>query len=233
MKSLILTTVGAGLLGTLAMACNGSANREAVGTSQQALEALVPLQGCGEVETYVRERYVAEVNRVVDQAIAQIQKSERGACYQGYDDAPTAGAAGGSSGSAPSSSPSSPKASESSGTNNQVAGVDEADFVKNDGQYLYIVANGALRILKAFPANEAASVSKVAIEGTPKKLFVEGDRALVYTSVPKTGATTPSSGYGDYSGRSSECTTATTAFPPATAPPPGSSSSTSRTARPP
>ena len=209
MNSLILTTVGAGLLATLAMACNGSANREAVGTSQQALEALVPLQGCGEVETYVRERYVAEVNRVVDQAIAQIQKSGRGACYQGYDDAPTAGAAGGSSGSsgsAPSSSPSSPKASESSGTNNQVAGVDEADFVKNDGQYLYIVANGALRILKAFPANEAASVSKVVIAGTPKKLFVEGDRALVYTSVPKTGATTPSSGYGDYSGRSSECT---------------------------
>ena len=98
----------------------------------------------------MRERYVAEVNRVVDQAIAQIQKSERGACYQGYDDAPTAGAAGG--GGTPSSSPSSPKGSESSGTNNQVAGVDEADFVKNDGQYLYIVANGALRILKAFPA---------------------------------------------------------------------------------
>ena len=206
MKNLILTTVGAGLLGTLAMACTGSANRETVGTSQQALEALVPLQGCGEVETYVRERYVAEVNRVVDQAIAKIKKSEY-ACSSsnGEDSAPTAGAAGGT-GASPSSSPGSPKASESSGTNNQVAGVDEADFVKNDGQYLYVVANGALRILKAFPAREAASVSKIAIEGTPKKLFVEGNRALVYTSVPKTGAPTRGSGYGPYSGRSSECT---------------------------
>ena len=30
-----------------------------------------------------------------------------------------------------------------SGTNNQVAGVAEADFVKNDGEYIYILADGA------------------------------------------------------------------------------------------
>ncbi|HSO33950.1 MAG TPA: beta-propeller domain-containing protein [Labilithrix sp.] len=211
MKTLFLTTLGAGLLGTFAVACSGSTSGESLGKNQQALEALVPLQGCGEVEGYVRARYVAEINRSVDQAIAEIQKSEGGGCYlnRGMEDgAPTAGAGSSSSSSGSSGSPapapsSSGKASESSGTNNQVAGVDEADFVKNDGEYLYVVANGALRILKAFPAAEAHAVAKVAIEGTPKKLFVEGDRALVYTSVAKP---TSSTSGGGYYGRSAECT---------------------------
>ncbi len=43
-----------------------------------------------------------------------------------------------------------PRAARSaSGTNNQVAGVDEADIVKTDGKYVYFAANGALRIALA------------------------------------------------------------------------------------
>jgi len=96
--------------------------------------------------------------------------------------------------------------SSSSITNNQVAGVDEADFVKNDGQYIYAVANGALRIVQAWPAANASFVTKVAITGTPKKLFVEGDRALVYVSVDKQAKTGSSYGQPSYYGQSSECT---------------------------
>jgi len=44
---------------------------------------------------------------------------------------------------------SAPAAKRASGTNNQVHGVDEADIVKNDGRYVYLVANGALRIVEA------------------------------------------------------------------------------------
>jgi Beta propeller domain len=202
MKTSFLTTLGAGLLGTFAVACSGSSSGETLGKTQQPLEALVPLQGCGEVDAYVRSRYVAEINRSVDEAIAQIQKSEYGACYYGspMEDAASAGAP---SPSAPSGGGGGTKAAQSSGTNNQVAGVDEADFVKNDGEYLYIVANGALRILRAFPADQAGAVAKIAIEGTPKKLFVEGDRALVYTSVAKESSTSSPSRYGSGSG---ECT---------------------------
>ena len=109
-----------------------------------------------------------------------------------------------SSGASNSSGPSGSGASQTSTTNNQVAGVDEADFVKNDNKYLYVVANGALRILQAWPANEAHQVAKVTLEGKPRKLFVEGDRALVYLSVPPTSKSGDSFG-GGYSG-GGECT---------------------------
>ena len=36
-----------------------------------------------------------------------------------------------------------------SGTNNQVAGIDEADIVKTDGKFIYIAAGGSVRIIKA------------------------------------------------------------------------------------
>lgn len=41
------------------------------------------------------------------------------------------------------------KAQSASGTNNQIAGVDEADIVKTDGMHVYLAANGALRIAEA------------------------------------------------------------------------------------
>src|ERR1019366_10669570 len=41
------------------------------------------------------------------------------------------------------------RARSASGTNNQVEGVDEADIVKNDGAYVYVASNGALRIVEA------------------------------------------------------------------------------------
>lgn len=55
-------------------------------------------------------------------------------------------------------------AEDFSGTNNQVAGVDEADSVKNDGQYIYQLpqsygASQQLVIAKAFPAEDAQVVS--------------------------------------------------------------------------
>ncbi len=71
------------------------------------------------------------------------------------------------------------KAKSASGTNNQVAGVDEADIVKTDGRYVYFAMNGALRIVEAMNPR-VVSVTK--IPGSVRELFVEGDRAVVYTA---------------------------------------------------
>ncbi|MDF2695920.1 MAG: putative lipoprotein, partial [Labilithrix sp.] len=102
--------------------------------------------------------------------------------------------------SPPSDRGSSGGASQVSGTNNQVAGVDEADFVKNDNKYIYVANGSRLRIVEAWPAATAHEIANVAVEGTAKKLFVHGDRAVVYSSL---GATT-SAVYYPYAG--SECT---------------------------
>ncbi|MEA3457796.1 MAG: beta-propeller domain-containing protein [Candidatus Thermoplasmatota archaeon] len=40
-------------------------------------------------------------------------------------------------------------------TNVQVAGVDEPDVVKTDGTYLYIVSNGKIMVVKAYPTDDA------------------------------------------------------------------------------
>jgi hypothetical protein len=81
-----------------------------------------------------------------------------------------------------SASPAASEPSEVSSTNNQVAGVDEADIVKTDGHYLYITRGSALIILEAWPADQLQEVARVALPGVAKNLFVEGDRALVYVS---------------------------------------------------
>jgi hypothetical protein len=65
-------------------------------------------------------------------------------------------------------------------TNNQVADVDEADLVKTDGRYLYLGLNGALRIVEALQPR-VLSVTK--LPGRVKDLFVEGDRAVVYSRI--------------------------------------------------
>jgi hypothetical protein len=64
-------------------------------------------------------------------------------------------------------------------TNVQVEGVDEADLVKTDGRYVYLAVNGALRIVEALNPR-VVSVTK--LPGDARELFVEGDRAVVYTS---------------------------------------------------
>jgi inhibitor of cysteine peptidase len=65
-------------------------------------------------------------------------------------------------------------------TNVQVAGVDEADTVKNDGEYIYLVTGNNVSILKAYPADEARLVSTIAISDmTPMGIFVNGDRLAV------------------------------------------------------
>jgi uncharacterized secreted protein with C-terminal beta-propeller domain len=71
--------------------------------------------------------------------------------------------------------------SEYSATNIQVAGVDEADFVKTDGKYIYVVSGDKLVIIDAYPAENANILSETEIEGSPTEFFVNGDDLVVFT----------------------------------------------------
>lgn len=72
-------------------------------------------------------------------------------------------------------------AHEFSSTNVQVAGVDEADFVKNDGSYIYMVSESTLFIVQAYPPQSAAIVSQTSVSGTVSDLFLSGDRLVIFT----------------------------------------------------
>ncbi|MFH1505643.1 MAG: beta-propeller domain-containing protein, partial [archaeon] len=65
-------------------------------------------------------------------------------------------------------------------TNVQVAGVDEADIIKTDGNYIYTVTDKTLFIIKAYPGEDAEVVSKMVFENQPTSLFVNGDSLAVF-----------------------------------------------------
>jgi uncharacterized secreted protein with C-terminal beta-propeller domain len=68
-----------------------------------------------------------------------------------------------------------------SGTNIQVAGVDEADIVKTDGRYIYLSRLNTVYIIKAYPAEEAKLLTKIRFDVEVNDLFVAGDKLVVFT----------------------------------------------------
>lgn len=72
---------------------------------------------------------------------------------------------------------------EYSGTNIQVTGVDEADNVKTDGQYIYVLAGNKVSILRAYPPTEAQLLSKITFDDmTPIGIFVNNNTLAVLGS---------------------------------------------------
>ena len=67
-----------------------------------------------------------------------------------------------------------------SGTNVQVAGVDEPDIVKTDGERIFVVAQGRLHWIDASGTPEI--VASLPLDGWGQQLFLSGDRLLVMTS---------------------------------------------------
>jgi uncharacterized secreted protein with C-terminal beta-propeller domain len=82
-----------------------------------------------------------------------------------------------------------PKAAESgsgsstdySTTNIQVAGVDEADIVKTDGKYIYVLSGPSLVILRANPAENATILSQMNLSN-PIELYINGNNLVVFSS---------------------------------------------------
>jgi inhibitor of cysteine peptidase len=71
-------------------------------------------------------------------------------------------------------------ANDYSQTNVQVEGVDEADIVKTDGEYIYVISDQKVVVVRAYPAEEAAVLSRIAVNGTLKQLFVNEDRLVLF-----------------------------------------------------
>ncbi len=87
-----------------------------------------------------------------------------------------------------------PQTPPHSTTNVQVPGVGEADIVKNDGKYLYVVGRPefvgasprkpssirtAVYIVEAYPPSKMRVVGKVVVEGDVAGIYVKGDELIV------------------------------------------------------
>ncbi len=68
-------------------------------------------------------------------------------------------------------------------TNVQVENVDEPDYLKNDGKYVYIVSKNTLSIIDAYPAEDAELILKIALDIESQyihNMFLNGDRLVIF-----------------------------------------------------
>jgi uncharacterized secreted protein with C-terminal beta-propeller domain len=71
-----------------------------------------------------------------------------------------------------------------SDTNRQVGDVDEADIVKvgDEGRKLYVIRGNGFYEFDSWPAAQTSKVADLEIEGGVMEMFVEGDRAVVFSN---------------------------------------------------
>ena len=68
-------------------------------------------------------------------------------------------------------------------TNVQVEGIDEADYVKTDGEYIYFKNESKILIAKAYPPDELKIVSEITLENTSiSGIYIYNDKLIVLTS---------------------------------------------------
>jgi uncharacterized secreted protein with C-terminal beta-propeller domain len=70
--------------------------------------------------------------------------------------------------------------SDYSTTNIQVEGVDEADIVKTDGEYIYVISENDIVIARGYPADKARVLSRIKIKNEAEEMFVNGDRLILF-----------------------------------------------------
>jgi len=81
------------------------------------------------------------------------------------------------------SSGSSGSTNDYSQTNVQVQGVDEADIIKTDGKYLYVVKKQDLYIIDAYPADKAKVLTKISFDKSfPSNIYINGNSLIVFGS---------------------------------------------------
>jgi len=177
---------GWALLGLALVGCgqdNGVPNNGAI-QNRLALESFA---SCPDLEKYIEDTAVLQMRSRM-----QADRDQDYSYWRGNPEAadmnstPTAAPAAGAAGP-----------SNYTTTNTQVAGVDEADFVKNDGTRIFVLSGNRLHINQSWPANELKTLSSLEIEGWPTQMFLEGsNRLVVFSQVWNKGLYSPAI-YGD------------------------------------
>ncbi|MCO6438407.1 MAG: beta-propeller domain-containing protein [Phycisphaerae bacterium] len=68
-----------------------------------------------------------------------------------------------------------------SGTTIQEEGVDEADVVKTDGTFVYVLSDSELRIARITPADQLDLLGRYTLEGYAQDMYLRGERIIAIT----------------------------------------------------
>jgi len=94
-------------------------------------------------------------------------------------------------------------ATEYSTTNTQVASVDEADYIKNDSNTIFVLSADGLHIIDAWPAAQTHEIAHLTLTGEPRRMYLLDNRLVVYT---REQATSTSGGAGSSNPSDQGCT---------------------------
>jgi len=198
--SLVLTAFIAAVGSASVTGCGGATSGTTSTPPDQIGEVKASLhraKGCGDLLTDLKADARYKMERAINRQIYSLQScilqygetscgfggggvdfGGRGGAEPPMANAGDSAAGSGTSGAAPKES-----ASSYSQTNTQVKGVDEADFVKNDGKNIYIIHGRSFKVINAWPANELKEVATLDIEGSPSEMFVENGKVVIYSYV--------------------------------------------------
>ncbi len=170
-----------------------------VENSNSSMAKLASFSDCDELLESIKERALSDMEERIEENMNSALEYG-GYCYRYYDEMLDTdmvySTADGGGGITTNASPSPDVAETYSETNNQVNGVSEADFIKNDDGYIYILTENTFKIIDAWPSESARIISEMPVAGIPKKLFVAADHALVYSSLDHIGYQQSSLPYG-------------------------------------
>ena len=136
-------------------------------------------RNCGEAETYFKEMAKSNMLMQLEQQRRYYIKYRSANSKNSVDGGPMAATEMDAGAESPGASQDS--AEEYSDTNVQVEGVDEADFVKTDGNLLYTISGNDLVIVDAWPPEQMHETGRMHMVGTPYA-FYRYDSKLVVLS---------------------------------------------------
>lgn len=150
--------------------------------------ALAQANTCEDVLIAIQDDAIAKVDLELQSFIDQDHYLRGGPVLFEGDVAIGAPAGAGGSAAPPSPTDSANGAEAPSGfsdTNRQVGDVDEADIVKvgDEGRKLYVIRGDGFYEFDSWPAAQTSKVADLEIEGGAIEMFVQGERALVFSNV--------------------------------------------------
>jgi uncharacterized secreted protein with C-terminal beta-propeller domain len=135
------------------------------------------------IGTYVKVSSLTELRSYLAQSRENYRyltsKSAQGEAVPAPTESPSLG---GTASESESANQDSAGVGDHSTTNTQVAGVDEADIIKTDGRYIYMLSGEVIHIVKAGGTMEVAARVTLEEGYYPQEMYVDGDRLVIIGS---------------------------------------------------
>ena len=138
---------------------------------------LEAFDGCETLESYIEDAAVLDMRASLGRSKQYYGRGVFGGTPESSPSPPASDSASPNAGSGTSGP------SDHTSTNNQVAGVDEADFVKNDGTRLFVLSGQTLYLHRSWPAQSLRAESSLKLEGFPRQMFLHGEQVVVFSEV--------------------------------------------------